>query len=350
MLNIIKSVKDVSIEQMQGYDVIRSMGNDTSEYETIRNSVGIFPMSVVKYIRVTGDEAEEALDQLVSKSVTYLNSGNNKMCYFLDQDGNIKAMVTIYKNDEDILIETFSWQYDEVMNLLQECNPEAVDYSCILFEGPKVMQFFEDVFDTSVDYFIFQTHNEVEYNDDTFIVARTGYTGEYGYKMLGKTEAINNVMQTLVNEHSELLVGYNALKLTMYELKQESWELPYLNFSNNMFELDYQWLVDFKKESDYTGKESLFNKLSKEVTKNVVGAECEQDVKVGSNVSFEGNVVGQVIESAYAPGLGKYIVMLMLDKNYAQSNIEMQTEECSLKTISAPYVVPSSWKIGRDDA
>ena len=336
------------IKEILGYDVVSIANDKDSDYAQIRKDVGILPMTFTSYYKVVGDDVEETLDYLLTKSIQYLNYGQNRMCYFLNNAGEVVALVTVYKNDENFIIEAFSWNGKAVEEILTDNNVpfEKLSFSCILLEGVRAIEFIADELDVIVDYFVYQSHYELDCFDKNIIVARTGYTGEYGYKLIGEIDAIEHIWEHILPNHKSKLVGYSAFEMCQYEIKQPFWELPYLALSRNIFEIDYHWFVDFKKDIDYVGRDALYNDKFEAATKKLVGALSEQEIAVSSDVVLEGMTVGQAVDSRLSPGLGKYITMLLVDIEYAHANIPMQTADgVELTTASAPYIFPSSWSV-----
>ena len=332
--------------------VVTVASEEKEEYRCIREEVGIFPMSFTSYYRISGDEAEEVLEYLTTKSVEYLNYGQNRLCYLLEESGEIAAFVTLYKEDESFILETFNWNSKGVEEKLENrnCSFEKLDYSCILLEGLKTIEFMTEAMDLVVDYFVYQSHQELECFGEEIMVARTGYTGEFGYKLIGETSSIMEIWKNLLPEHKDKVVGYDAFKMCQYEIKQPFWELPYLSFSSNAFEVDYHWLVDFKKDTDYLGKEVLLGTKFAEASKRIVGALSQVESQVGDEVTLEGDVIGQVIDCRLSYGLEQYITMMLVDKEFAHSNIHLETARGEkLLTVSAPYIFPQSWTAGRLD-
>jgi aminomethyltransferase len=333
-------------KEIKGSPVLFAAHSLESDYGNIRNGVGIFPLTFTSFFKVNADEYEEQLDTLLTKSIQYLNYGQNRLCYFLSEFGEIEAFTTIYKNDDSYIIEAFDWDADKLSVILESANIqfEKLDYSCILFEGVCAEKFITEDLELPVDYYVYQSHQEVEYCQQSLIIARTGYTGEYGYKFIGETGSIKTVWEELLPKHSDKLVGYAAFELCQYEIKQPSWELPYLASSSNIFEVDYHWFVDFKKDIDYTGKVALYETNAKQVKNKIIGAISETENTIGEAILLDGESIGKVIDSRFSIGLNKYISMLLVDKDYAHANIPLVTGSGQeLTTASAPYVYPSSW-------
>ncbi|MDR0501496.1 MAG: hypothetical protein LBG97_09725 [Coriobacteriales bacterium] len=352
MLNYLSGLlqEETAVKEIKGNTVLFSAQGTDADYAKIRKDVGIFPFTFVSYFKITGDDADETLDALLTKSVQYLNYGQNRMCYFLSEAGEIEAYITIYKNDDHFIIELFNWDAQNVSTILQSANIsyEKLDYSCILFEGVAAADFITEELGLPVDYFVYQSHQDCELFDQSFVVSRTGYTGEYGYKFIGESASIKQIWSQLLPKYKDKLVGYSAFELCQYEIKQPFWELPYLTVSDNIFEVDYHWLVDFKKDIDYIGKSALYETRSEQVEHKIIGAVSETETKIGESVLLEEEPIGTVLDSRFSIGLNKYISMLFVNKDYAHANIQLLTEsKQAITTASAPYVYPSSWSANR---
>ena len=338
------------VKEVKGNTVVAVANDKQSDYTNIREDVGILPMTFTTYYKIIGDEAEETLDYLLTKSVQYLNYGQNRLCYFLKESGEIAAFVTLYKNDESFMVETFSWDTQAVETILKQNNVsfEKLNCSCILLEGLKTIDFMSDALDLTVDYFVYQSHQDLDCFDKNIMVARTGYTGEFGYKLIGDEGDILAIWENILPAHKSKIVGYDAFEMCHYEIKQPFWELPYLSLTKNAFEADYHWLVDFKKDIDYVGKEALLNTKFAEASNRIIGTLTDAGSSVGDEVVLEGAVIGKVIDSRLSYGLGKYVTMLLIDKEYAHANINLQTASGqNLVTVSTPYIFPASWSAGR---
>jgi glycine cleavage system aminomethyltransferase T len=334
--------------EIKGSEVVYVANSMEADYGNIRNGVGIFPFTAVSFYKVAGDGAEEALDRLLTKDIQYLNYGQNRMCYFLDDAGEISAMVTVYKNDDNFVIEAFNWDEGAVAKILNGngLSWEKLDYSCILMEGVQTVDFIADELSLAVDYFVYQSHQDMECFGHDVTVARTGYTGEYGYKLIGGHEAVKAIWKELLPAHKDKVAGYAAFEMCQYEIKQPFWELPWQALSKNIFETDYQWLVDFKKDIDYVGKDALYSVHSKNASRRLIGAISEAEIGIGDGVLLESENIGKVVDSRFSIGLQKYISMLFIDKEYAHANIPLATVGGKLlDTASAPYAYPSSWSV-----
>jgi aminomethyltransferase len=338
----------LSCKFVKGIEVIADFSGLNSDYNKIRNDVGLLPLTFTDYFKIPGDAGEELIDVLFTKSIEFLNYNQNRLGYFLNDSGEPTAMVTVYKNEDHLLVETFSWDTDNVKKLfeLYQVEYQLLDLSGILLEGPKATDFMVNQLNLEVDYFVYQSHQEIEYSGQSILVARAGYCGEYGYKIIGGFDVINVMLLDMLHKYPEKFAGYDAFKLCQYEIKQPFWELPYLEVSSNIFETDYQWLIDFKKDIEFKGKNTLCQEKFANAKRWIIGAICDEQASAGDSVNLGDKKIGIVIECEYSLSLKRYITMLFLDKEYAHANLSLTTgSNIHMKTASAPYVLPTSWNV-----
>lgn len=351
MLSIVKGTfgeNDYKTGFMNDTEVITETKNDG--YLCIRKQAGYIPITFYKYIKIS-DDYIKTIDSLVTKNVVFMNDGQNMSAYILTDDGTIDCYISIYKNEGSILLEIYNWDYDKVKKILNnaECELLDVDLNCILVEGPESKQLLLDLLDVDIDYLSYQNHEYFDCNGMEIFIARTGYTGEFGYKILGNKQHIRNVLRKFADAKAGAFLGINVIKQCMIEVKQPDFQLSYTKFSQNIFELDYQWFVDFKKDTDFRGKEALYGKIAAGITKNTICALSNIRLEISAEVKDGNDVIGTLIDCQYSKVLNKYIVALLIEKKYAQAGFEYSVQGEFVSTVSAPYIVPRSWIIGKED-
>ena len=186
MLSIVKDIfgEDAyKVSLMNDVEVIAQTNNNG--YSCIRENVGYTALSFFKYLKISEDFSE-TLDSLVTKNVVFMNDGQTMCAYILTEEGQINSCVSIYKNEDHFIMEIYSWDYEKVKEVLKEaeCELTEIDLNCVLIEGPNSRQILLDVFDVDLEYISYQNHEYFDCNGDELLIARTGYTGEFGYKVL----------------------------------------------------------------------------------------------------------------------------------------------------------------------
>ena len=168
--------------------------------------------------------------------------------------------------------------------------------------------------------------------------------------MIGSHDVIHSIAEHLLNTYSNdnlAWCGTEAMSVCMLEVNQ-----PLINDTSvkegNIFELAYQWFVQFDKE-DYCGRDVLMSQFEEKLTKCCVGfvAENVTEIATDSEVYLEDELVGKVIYSKYDPALNGVLGYLLLDIKVAVSGIPLTIKandsSATAMTVSSPFVRPLSW-------
>lgn len=298
------------------------------------------------------------LNKHITKDIVFLNEGSITECMIINGDAVVQAFAYICKFEDYYLLfippekkcDIFSYLssvVDDNVSLLSVNNDEAI----IFLEGPKSWRMVRDILNVEVDTIALRTITETSFNGQSINVARIGRSGEYGYAIMASEPIIIKIVDECLNNQLDLKCGFcglEALYLCMLEIHQ-----PNLNFEHsekwNLFELGYQWFVQYDK-TEYIGYKSLMELFSEGQVQNAVGFVCyntKEKFKENSEIFLYDESVGTVLYSLYNPIHNFVIGMAMLDKKVAASGIELLIkngkDNCIIKTLSSPYVRPLSW-------
>lgn len=329
-----------------------------TEYEILRKDTAIIDGFGYEIIKVYGENAETFLNKHITKDIVFLNEGSITECMIINEDAAVLAFVFICKFEDYYLLlippekkcDIFAYLSSIIennVNLISITNDETL----IFLEGPKSWKMVRDVLNVEVDTVALRTIIETSFNGQSISVARIGRSGEYGYALMANEHIIINIIKECLNNQIGLkcnFCGLEALYLCMLEIHQ-----PNLNLEHsetwNMFELGYQWFVQYDK-TEYIGYKTLMKLFSEGQNQNSVGFICynaKEKFDEDSKIFLYDECVGTVLYSLYNP-THKFIVgMAMLDKKVAASGIELliknENNDFIIKTLSSPYVRPLSW-------
>ncbi|MDQ0229078.1 hypothetical protein [Metabacillus malikii] len=343
-----------------GYGVVEYYTDVKAEYSAIRHGAGIYDATANGLIKVSGGQFLEFVNDFITIDIEFLDIEKSVFSLILDEQGNIIDLVTVYLLDESIIIETSPIKRETIFTRLRELSTvheveiEDLTESTTLLqiEGPYSWKVCEKLIDFEISSIPFQSFVEFEYNEQAAILARTGVTGEYGYKVFVKHEHAVELYNFLLSQnHREFLVkpvGYKALTITMLEIRQ-----PHIEFDLNglsVYEATAEWLISFNKEQ-FIGKDALLNKREQQSNRIIVGfaLQAENELQAGDVVCVDGPI-GEIIQIEYSYELKKYIGLILINKEIGVSNltidltVERLQKSTQIQTISSPYIIPISWK------
>ena len=124
------------------------------EHMAARQNIGLFDVSHMGEIRVTGERAEETVDWLTTNNVARLENGQAQYTLFANESGGIVDDLIVYcvEKGQDYLLcvnaantdKDFAWV--EEHNKGAQVSNESPFWGQIAVQGPKAMELIADVF------------------------------------------------------------------------------------------------------------------------------------------------------------------------------------------------------------
>ena len=171
-------------------------GSELEEHRAVRNAVGIFDLSHMGEIDVTGPDAGAFLDYALISSLSNLKVGKAKYSMIVAEDGGILDDLISYKLAEDrYLVVPNAANTDAVWLAFQsrvgdfdvELTNRSEEIALIAVQGPRSLEVLEPLIDGSPGDLSYYSAGEMELGEGAdaidIIVARTGYTGEDGFEI-----------------------------------------------------------------------------------------------------------------------------------------------------------------------
>ncbi|KAB8031023.1 glycine cleavage system aminomethyltransferase GcvT [Fluviispira multicolorata] len=331
------------------------------EHKAVRNSVGIFDVSHMGEIIVTGRGALDYLQNLVTNDVAKLQIGQaqyNALCY---ENGTLVDDIIIYRRGYDsffICVNASNIEKDFAW-LKEHCPKKGVilenvsdDYAQIAIQGPKSRELITKVIDVKITDLAYYHFAEGKVLGIPALIARTGYTGELGYEIYVPASAAAKIWKGLLQVGAEYFVkpcglgARDTLRL----------EVGYLLYGNDMdstttaLECGLGWVTKFDK-SNFIGKEALLKQKELGLSKKLIAFEM-QDRAIGRHgykifATNDGEQeIGFVTSGCPAPTVGKNIGMAYVTQDYSKMGsqiwIEIRGEKKAAVVVKKPFFVHGS--------
>jgi aminomethyltransferase len=283
------------------------------EHKTVRSRVGMFDVSDMGRIWVSGKRAGRFLNKVLTRPVSQLQIGSSQLCLMCLEDGGILDDLWVYHVgiDEYLLV----WNAGNTERKLDwlfrwsESDPDVTfrnatdDTAMVAVQGPAVCRMSSMQAFCNLPRF---GHARAKIDKFQVLGARTGYTGEDGFEVISSTADVSPLWELLMH-HDAKPCGLGArdtlrLEAGMLLSGQD------MDGSTNPFEADLAWLVDFGKR-DFVGKRSLLEISSQGVRRKLVGFKIKgrEIARTGYSIFKSGQELGKVTSGGYAPSLGMSI-------------------------------------------
>lgn len=173
-----------------GWDMPISYTGTLKEHEAVRTTVGLFDVSHLGKILVSGTGARGFLDSTVTNRMADLPTGRSRYTLLCDEQGGIIDDLICYALDDDrVLTVPNAGNRDAVEAVFAALAPPSVvldtlDWTTIAIQGPASKRIVEARWPATKG----MPYTGVV-SDGTVVIARTGYTGEWGYEIFTPASA-----------------------------------------------------------------------------------------------------------------------------------------------------------------
>ena len=191
----------------------------TDEHLAVRHAAGIFDISHMGEVTVSGAGVEAFLNSVLTNDIRKLASGQGQYTLMCNERGGVIDDLYAYRLSVDVylLIINASRIADDVAWLQAQgakfsggelnLTDASHHYAAIAVQGPRVKEFIAAVIPgASASVFSVNAVTDLKKNriagfhfdNSNILVARTGYTGEDGFEILGPDSAIQHLWDKLL--------------------------------------------------------------------------------------------------------------------------------------------------------
>lgn len=323
------------------------------EHNAVRTKVGLFDVSHMGEIGVSGPNAFDALQWMLSNDLSKLLPGKAQYSVLTNFEGGAVDDVIVYQRDtDDYLIcvnasnieKDFKWMLEQNRYgaLIQDLSDEYVQFA---IQGPNAQPLMEEIFGFSHSPEIFSpfSHREV-HQPFRAILARTGYTGEDGFEIYLSPHEGPEIWRKLLQvgkSYGILPIGLGARDT----LRLEAALCLYgheLRDNRDILSSGLGWVTKFQK-GDFIGKEKLEIIKKEGPSKKLVGIELiDQGIAREETpiYSVEGNLIGIVTSGTKTPTVNKSIALAYINADYSMLKTEIFCEVRGRKIKAVVVPIP----------
>jgi aminomethyltransferase len=279
------------------------------EHRAVRSGAGMFDVSHMGRVWITGRKAGAFLDRILTKRARRLEIGSSQLCLLCLEDGGILDDLWVYRVGTDrYLIVWNAGDIEQKLGWLQRwvgSDPDIViqdksaDTVMVAVQGPAVCQLHNLKGICHLPRF---GHTQTRIEDVEVLVARTGYTGEDGFEIIGDAANALRLWGSFMRR------GVKPCGLGARDsLRLEAGMLLYgqdMDKSTNPFEAGLGWSVEMDN-GDFIGKSALIEIKRQGVKRRHIGFQMTGQgiARSGYKIVRCGQEVGKVTSGGYAPTL-----------------------------------------------
>lgn len=310
-----------------GFDMPIEYTSIVDEHNAVRKAAGIFDVSHMGEILVTGEESEEYVNYIFSNDITNAPVGKIYYGIMLYPTGGAVDDLLVYKKGEKEFFlvvnasnidKDYDWMLENSKGFNVKIENQSDYYGEVAVQGPKAFEAIEKYVGMEVNDLEFYTFKEIDYDGEKIIVSRTGYTGEDGFELYGSSRFTNKVWDLLVESKEITPCGLGCRDTLRFEVG-----LPLYGheLSDTITPLE-AGLGSFVKldKKDFIGKEAIAKQKAEGLKRKIVGIELKDKAipRADYDVEVDSKKVGYVTTGYNSISTGKSVCMALVDIDYAK--------------------------------
>ena len=302
-----------------GYEMPIQYDGIMAEHLWVRESVGLFDVSHMGQLFLSGEGLDAALEALIPADVAGLKPNAQKYSLLLAENGGIldDLMVTRWEGGLYMVVNG-AVKYDDMAHL-RENLPDAItltyldDQALLALQGPRAVDVLVRLV-PGVEALVFMTGGRFDWRGAPLWISRSGYTGEDGFEISVPGEHAAALADALCEQREVRPIGLGARD----SLRLEA-DLPLYGHDLDPETTPVMAALGFavaskrrRAEANYPGAARILMEREQGPVSKRVGllVDGRQPVREGAAVlDAEGSEVGRVTSGGFAPSIGAPIAM-----------------------------------------
>ena len=311
------------------------------EHQQVRTSVGVFDVSHMGEIFVSGEGARRFLQSVLVNDIEKLNPGKGQYTALCQQDGGMIDDLIIYQLSDDKYLlcvnasniqKDFEWLNSSLGGHKCSIENHSDQISQIAIQGPKSLEALSACLDSDtiqqIEELPYMGIAQIQLDAKTGFIARTGYTGELGYEVYVPHEQAAPLWRNLLGKTPKDLVkpiglgARDTLRL----------EACYLLYGNDMdesvspLEAGISWAVAL--DTDFCGRDALRAQKESGIPRSSIGFRLlDKGIpRKGMDIYLDGTKIGVVTSGSMLPSLGEAGGLALVKRGVVKSGSQIHLD------------------------
>ena len=326
-------------------------GGVVAEHTAVREAVGVFDVSHLGKVTVTGPGAAEFVNRCLAADLGRIAPGRAQYTLCCAEDGGVvDDMIAYLVSADEVFCVPNAANAAEVAARLAEAAPGGVTvtdrhdgFGVLAVQGPRSAEVLDAVgLPSALEYMAF---TDVTFGGAPLRVCRTGYTGEHGYELLPTWPNTPALWRTLLAAACRLggrpcgLGARDTLRTEMgYPLHGQD-----LSRSITPLQGGVSWAVGWRKP-EFWGRHALLAERERGPSRRLRGlrATGRGVPRPGMRVpAADGSMIGEVTSGTFSPTLKLGIALALLDPAVqpgASVEIDVRGRALPCEVVKTPFV------------
>ncbi len=360
--------KGARMVDFAGYHMPIQYEGIVAEHEWTRRSAGLFDVSHMGQLLVSGEKAAEELEKLLPGAIASLKPGRVRYSLLLNEDGGVidDLMVTnitpwiegdeeegtegAWGEDTYYLVVNGATKWDDIGHLREHLDDAVTlshldDQALIALQGPNAATALNRVMRGVPEQLVFMQSLEYMFGEWPLRITRSGYTGEDGFEISVPAEFAEALADRLCAEIEVRPAGLGARDSLRLEAGLPLYGHD-MDESVDPLAADLAFALTKKRRESggWMGHAALAARLGEEPAERRVGLALDGRLpaREGAEIFAGDSRVGRVTSGGFSPTLGHPIAMGYVASGHASAGTELEiavrNKRLPAKVVSLPFV------------
>ena len=341
-----------------GWEMPLLYSSIVNEHLAVRNAVGLFDVSHMGDILVSGEGSNELIKCLFTNDVFNAEFGHAKYTHILNEEGEIlDDMIVIPIREEKYLCIPNAGKTQKILKWFkghattQKIENVTDKCVCIAIQGPKASDTLQKLTNYNLNDLKFFRADYIHLGggkdqpiDRECLVSRTGYTGEGGFEITAENDMGRYLWDLILLAGEEFGIKPIGLGARDTLRLEKGFLLSGQDFNDNRttLEANHEWVVEW--DHDFIGKAALLKQKEKGDYDRFVGIQLlEKGVpRYGYKIMKDGETIGEVTSGCISPCLKKGIALGYVENEYKEVSTKVEIlirgKELKGEVVKLPFV------------
>jgi aminomethyltransferase len=355
-----------SFTDFGGWQMPLKYTSELAEHHAVRNAAGLFDLSHMGEVWVTGPDAGAFLDYALAGKLSAIAVGKAKYSLICDADGGIiDDLISYRRGEEKYLVVPNAGNAAQVAAALAEraanfdvaVEDVSAETSLVAVQGPNAEAILlqlvpaeQHALVTGLKYYA-AVEVGISVNDavQTLLLARTGYTGEDGFEIYAPNDDAAGLWEALLDAgtvHGLIPAGLACRDSLRLEAGMPLYGNE-LSRRVNAYAAGLGPVVSLAKESDFVGREALAAikaaGVGSTIGQKLVGLKGlgRRAARGHYPVLKDGTLVGEVTSGQPSPTLGYPVAMAYVDVEYSEVgtvlDVDLRGKAERFEVVALPF-------------
>lgn len=329
------------------------------EHLCVRNQVGIFDVSHMGEVEVTGKDAKKLLQKILTNDLDKMTDGSilySLMCY---ENGGVVDDLLVHRFSEEHYFlcvnasnsdKDYQWILENSRSYNVKVQNTSAETAQLAIQGKYAEPLLQKLSNAPLHDLKYYHFKLGKIHNIDCIIARTGYTGEDGFEIYFDAKHSEQVFREILKEgkpHGLQPIGLGARDTLRLEMGYALYGNE-ISATTSPLEAGLGWVVKLQKEG-FIGQETLRKQKEAGPQRKLVAIKLLDRGVLRSHYSVlhNGQPVGEITSGTFSPSLNIGVGMCYVAREFSSTGtrleIEIRNQRVPAEIVPLPFV-PSNVK------